>query len=406
MKKAWIVLILLLTSLCYSFAQKDSLKQKDYSFIILDSPAQIFTMRQADLDYLSAYRLFARGLYSVTRSDKLAYLIQIGVQVMFFRPITHEGAHRIILTGTGIGSIVRPLDGEVVGVTNQTLEDLRDRDLPAFIRMHTSGLESDYMLTKRIETIGSFEQDDFKNYMIEYWLRKIEIIQYYALGLFKYEAGFTENPDELKRDIVGFDTYGAVRHLFRPTMDFEVYTSYSELTPEERTFVNRLGVRSFLNLLNPLMIGKSNFKLNTTTSINAGMGYAMAPFGDFIDENVWIRHKSLNFGIYVRQFQNKANWFNGFGISLIDYHPAKRLSADFTGHFWQQPVNLDFNTSEHFTGGAFDADFRYFFPNKTAGVLHGFSLDLGFIYKTKGFLPEEIQMNEHLGFRIGSTIRM
>ena len=42
----------------------------------------------------------------------------------------------------------------------------------------------------------------------------------------------------------------------------------------------------------------------------------------------------------------------------------------------------------------------------TAGLLHGFSLDMGFIYKTKGFLPEEIEMNEHVGIRMGTTFRM
>jgi len=132
----------------------------------------------------------------------------------------------------------------------------------------------------------------------------------------------------------------------------------------------------------------------------------MSPFGDFIDENIWIKHKSLNFAMYVRQFQNKKNWFNGFGLSLIDYHPINRLSTNLTGHFWQQPLKLDFNTSKSFAGGAIDADFKYFFRNKRAGLLNGFSVDLGFKYKTKGFLPEDTRMEQHFGMRIGTTIRM
>ena len=410
MKKFWII-VMLISTFCNSFAQSDSTKVKDYSFILRDSPSQLFTMRQFDANYLSGYRLFARELYSVTRNDKIACFIQIGIQALFLRPLTHEEAHRSILVANNIGSISRPFlnrreSGVVEGVTDLTLMNLRDHNLPEFIRLHTAGLESDYMLTKQLETTGSFGQDDFKNYMIEYWLRKIEIIQYYALGLFKYEPGLTEEPNELKRDIVGFDTYGAARHLFRPTLDFYRYTSYASLLPEERTFVTRLGVRSFLNLLNPLMIGKSNFKINATTSFNLGMGYAMSPFGDFIDENIWIRHKSLNFAMYIRQFQNKKNWFNGFGLSLIDYHPINRLSTNLTGHFWQQPLKLDFNTSKSFTGGAIDADFKYFFRNKKAGLLNGFSVDLGFKYKTKGFLPEDTRIEQHFGMRIGTTIRM
>jgi len=323
MKK--IFLLLLLLPCLNLFGQKDSLTTTtDYSFIIQDSPSQLFTMRQFNQSYLSGYRLFARGLYSTSKNEKIADMIQMVVHVLFLMPLTHEEGHRSILTGINIGSISQPYFNKhgaayVKGVTDLTLQNLRDNDLPTYIRLHTAGLESDYMLTKRVEAIGSFEQDDFRNYKWEYWIRKVAILQYYLPGLFKYEIDLDEETDELKRDIVGHDLYGATRHLFRPTMDFHRYTRYEELTNEERKFINRIGYRSLLNLLNPLLIGKGNFELNESTKFNIGMGYTMSPFGDFIDENIWIRHKNLNIGLYARQFQNRNNLFNGFGISLNDY---------------------------------------------------------------------------------------
>ena len=81
--------------------------------------------------------------------------------------------------------------------------------------------------------------------------------------------------------------------------------------------MNRWGYCSLLNLLNPLINGRGNFKLTEVTSFNLGMGYTMSLFGDFIDENIWIKYKSFNIGFYARQFQNKENCFNGFGISLM-----------------------------------------------------------------------------------------
>jgi ABC-type polar amino acid transport system ATPase subunit len=111
--------------------------------------------------------------------------------------------------------------------------DLRDNDLPTYIRLHTGGLESDYMLTKHVESIGSFDLDDFNHYKWEYWLRKGAILQYFILGLFEFEIDIKEESNELERDIVGFDTYGAVRHLFRPTMNFYRYTRHEDLTVEE-----------------------------------------------------------------------------------------------------------------------------------------------------------------------------
>lgn len=410
MKKPLIIFLLIL-SFCNAFAQNDTLKKPtDYSFTIQDSPSQLFTMRQFNQNYLSGYRLFARGLYSASKNERIANIIQIGLEIIFI-PLTHEEGHRSILTANSIGSISQPYFNKygaayVKGVTDQTLQELRDNDLPTYIRLHTGGLESDYMLTKRMESIGGFGQDDFRNYKWEYLMRKFAILQYYVLGLFKYEVDLKEETNELDRDIVGFDTYGAVRHLHRPTMTFYRYTRYEDLTKEERKYVAKIGYRSLLNLLNPLIIGRGNFRLSENTSFNVGMGYTMSPFGDFIDENVWLKHKSMNIGVYIRQFQNKENWFNGFGISLTDYKPFERLSASLSGHFWQQPSNYDFNTSDSFTGGAVDLDLRYFFLNKRNLALKGFSIDLGLIYKTKGFLPEEVYLNEHFGVRIGTTIRI
>ncbi len=395
-----------------AFAQtNDSVRTIDYSFIIQDSPSQLLTMRQIDQSFLSGYRLLARGLCAASPNERISDLIQVGLQILFFMPLTHEEGHRSILTVNNVGSISQPYFNKhgtayVKGVTDQTLKNLRDSDLPTYIRLHTGGLESDYMLTKRIESIGSFDQDVFNNYKWEYWLRKFSILQYYATGLFKYDIDLEEETNELERDIVGHDVYGAARHLHRPTMDFHRYTRYDELTNEEKKYVNRLGYRSFLNLLNPLIIGKSNLKLTTTTSINAGLGHTMAPFGDFIDENVWIKYKALYFNFYARQFQNKENWFHGFGLRISELNLFKQISLSIAGHFWQQPENFDFNTADSFTGGAIDTDLRYFFFAKRDLWLNAFSIDLGLIYKSKGFLPEELFLEEHFGFRIGTTIRL
>jgi len=410
MKKLTIIIFLI--PMFQLFGQKDTTREyTDYSFILQDSPSQLFTMRQVNQSYLSAYRLFAKGLYSASKNVFMAEILQMGLQTMFFMPLTHEEGHRSILTANNIGSVSQPYFNKygaayVKGVTDQTLQNLRDNDLPTYIRLHSGGLESDYMLTKRMETIGSFEKDNINYYKWEYWIRKVGILQYYVTGLIGFEAGLEEEDDELERDIVGYDTYGAARHLFRPEMEFYRYTDYDDLTREEQKYVNRMGFRSLLNLLNPLMIGIENFKVGENLSLNAGMGYTMAPFGDFIDENIWVKYKNYNIQGYARQFQNRDNWFQGFGLGVMDLQVNDRFYTNITGHFWNQPKDYDFNTSESFAGGAIDVDLRYFFFNDRDISLKGFSVDLGIIYKTEGFLPEELYLEERFGVRIGTTIRL
>jgi len=381
----------------------------EYSFILQDMPSRLFTIRQINQNFFSGYRLFAREMNRWTDKELISGPVQLGLMAFFFLPFTHEEGHCAILTSHNIGSVCKPFflsrgGSAVTGVSNATLQNLRDTDLPEFIRLHTAGLESDYMMTKRMEECGSFDQDAFRNFKWEYWYTKFAILQYYMLGLFHYDLNESEEKNELDRDIVGLDTYGAIRHLFRPTMPFYRYTRYEDLTGEERKFLRRTEYRSFLNLANPLIVGIKHFPVSGSFVANFGLGYTMAPFGDFIDETIWIKgNKGTNLTFYARQFQNKNYWFPGLGVALVGYCPVKKLSMDIRTHFWQQPRDYDFNTNHSFTGGAFETDFRWylFTKNKTA-----IGIDTGFIYKTKGFLPEEVVMDHHFGIRFGASIRL
>ncbi|MEQ8471732.1 MAG: hypothetical protein RIC35_11125 [Marinoscillum sp.] len=407
MKKYLLALCILVIAF-KAVAQRDSLISK-YSFIIQDSPSRLFTMRQFNQGYLSGYRLLARGLNSNIKNQRVSDLIQLGLLSVFLVPLSHEEGHRSILTGKKISSISRPFFNSkgaayVIGVTDQTLMELRDSDLPNYIRLHTAGLESDYALTSRSEDISIFEQDQFANLKWEYLARKFGILQYYIMGLLDIEIDLEEEPNELDRDIVGFDTYGAARHLFRPEMSFYRYTRHDELTSEERKFVNRIGARSLLNLLNPLILGKVNFQINESLKMNWGFGHTMTPFGDFIDENIWmIINDKTNLKVYLRQFQNRNTWFHGGGIGLYGYQLSERCFIDSKVHAWNQPKDLDFNTSEGEFGGAFEFDMSYFFQPKQGGF-KGISMDLGTTMKTQGFLPEELFLQERIGVRMGTTV--
>lgn len=382
---------------------------KIYPFILRDTPARLFTMRQFDESSLSAYRLFSDVLNSELK-PVVSYAVQGAFVVLLFHGLTHEEAHRSILVAEDIGSVAHPFQlsergGFVTGVTDATLQNLRDTKFPTFIRLHTAGFESDYMLATREETLMSQGDESYKNLAVEYLARKAGLIRYFTEGIFKYNTDGAEEPNELDRDVVGNDLYGAIRHLFRPNMPYTRYTRYQDLTPEELGYLHRVQYRTLLNLVNANVIGVNNFRVSDDVRLNVGLGHCMGPFGDFIDQKFWVTVKrKVKVSGYLREFENRDRWFFGAGVGINDYPVTGRLLVSAAVHFWNQPADLSFTTLEGRAGGAVDVTGRYKMALEHSTWLRYLTLDVGMVYKTAGFLPEELALGKHFGARIGLSL--
>ncbi len=227
------------------------------SFILIDDPARLYTMRQYSQNYFGIYLLLANSAHETFKFKPAAYFL-FGVSSILGVPLTHEEGHRSVLTYKDIGSISRPYFNSkgaayVQGVSDNSLIDLRANDLPNYIRLHTAGLESDYMLSLRAEKHMAFNSHNHKLLYFEYFMRRLSLLQYYLTGLFEYDFDLIEESNELKRDIVGHDVYGAIKHIHRPNDEFKRYIQYDELTEEEKSMIKRVGWRSLLNLGSPFL---------------------------------------------------------------------------------------------------------------------------------------------------------
>ena len=378
------------------------------SFIFVDNPARLFTMRQFRQNYLGTYLLVANSAYETFKFLPASYFV-LGVSTILGMPLTHEEGHRSILTYKNIGSISRPYFNSkgaayVQGVTDNSLIELRDNDLPNYIRLHTAGLESDYMLAHKIESHMVFSPHNQKLLYIEYLMRKLSLLQYYLTGLFKYDFDLVEETDELKRDIVGHDVYGAVKHIHRPNEEFIRYNQYVDLTKEEKSMIKRIGWRSLFNLASPFLFFKNGFSISQNVKYNLSLGYTMSPFGDFIDQYIWLSIKEQNFMLYFRQHQNKENWFPAAGVGIYDLPLGKRFRTDANIHVWNQPKGLSFTETIGFWGGAFDISLRYLITPNFGERLKRISFDIGILAKTKGFMPEEMEMDRSIGGRFGISL--
>ena len=435
---------LFFVSFSYLFAQEEIKKDsvKNYEFNIFDGTLDSFTMRQMNQNYLSVSRIVNRTIETIFYDTKL-FGINVSEIINFLwpnliNPITHEEGHRSILTAKGIGSISQPFyrngAAYVKGVTDKTLIDFRDTDRASFIRMYTAGIESDYMMFIREEKMAAFELDKYSVLYPDYLLRRVMVSGYLAAGIMYWDAdnygGFyewfieasgmnlVEEENEFMRDICGFDTFGATKALFEDDYVFKRYTQYSDFNEEEKEFIaKRIGLRAYLNFLCPWLYreSKPNFIIGDKVALSGSVGYALAPFGDFIDENGYFKYRTdslgdLNFHFYARQAENYDTWYPAFGLSLVEFQPFDWLSLTSGVHLWWQPEDLKFFTDESFFGGAFELTAKFvlpsrLFPSKKESFIKGFGIVTSVLVKTEGFLPEIEQHGKHFRFSMGLETR-
>lgn len=379
-----------------------------YTFLVLEGAELPLTQRQINENFLSLHRLALRGLGNVYERPEVR-LIHLAIDALFLLPLTHEEAHRSVLNSERIGSVSQPWFGSdgtarVLGVRDDTLRQLRDRDLPTFIRLHTAGLESDSRICLNAETLAAWDQDRIELLWTDHAVRRLSLIAYLADGLVRWSPETEQEEDELARDIVGHDVYGAARHLHRPTMPFRRYTDWSDLTAVEQRFVRRVGWRSLANLGSPLLWGRAAWDWGGQRRVAASLAHGLTPFGDALELNGWLaRPAQWGLHAYGRAMQNRRAWFPAVGMRWADLAPSKRACADVTVHVWQQPSRLAFNTAHGEWGAALEGILRLRISRPLDRVI--LFVDLGVLAKSRGYLPEAPSLGGLVLPRLGCSLR-
>jgi hypothetical protein len=371
-------------------------------------------MNQSNDLMLTSVRYLGNSIYddAFSKKEKMLYFNSLMLFTGFLgQAITHEEGHRSVLSELGIGSISEPifdkhLVAKVTGVTDETLINLHNNDFPNYIRLHTAGLESDYAYLKKSDAFFNFNEENHSVLYPDYLMRKLGTQFYYLTNLFSMKSGIKESDDsELKRDIVGHDLYGMIRHLHRPTMEFYRYTERNDLTTEEKSYGNRMAFMSFLNFLNPNIWKKSNYILSKDVKANFSVNYSLAPFGDFTEQNAYLTIKDkYKINPYFRQYFNKSYAFLAGGIKLHNYafHNDKFL-LNSSIDFWEQPKRLEFRTNENQFGFGIKSELALRFTswNKKNNAAY---FNFGASYKTKGFIPETPSLREDFRIYLGFVL--
>ncbi|MFE3872287.1 hypothetical protein ACFX5F_13750 [Flavobacterium sp. ZS1P70] len=407
MRNRIIYFIIMLPVFCIS-------QKKYYNYNLYEGRGYLFTMNQSNDLMLNSIRYLGGSLNDQTLSKKQKKIYSTSLQLftgIIGQAITHEEGHRSVLSELGIGSISEPivdkhLVAKVTGVSDETLINLRDNDLPNYIRLHTGGLESDYAYLKKADAYFNFNEERYAVLYPDYLMRKLGTQFYYLTNLLSTKVGIKEKDDsELDRDIVGHDLYGMIRHLHRPTMEFYRYTERNDLTDEEKSYANRMGYMSFLNFINPNIWKNGNYNLSNNIKVNYSVNYSLAPFGDFVEQNVYLTIKEkYKINPYFRQYFNKSYTFLAGGINLHNYaFQDDKFLLNSSIDFWKQPKNLEFENKESEFGLGLKSELAVRFSSWNDNTKSAY-FNIGASYKSKGFIPEAPSLREDFRIYLGFVI--
>ncbi|MFL0160853.1 hypothetical protein [Aquirufa salirivi] len=393
-RKFLICTICCFLKLTSSISQGDSTTVKSYPFLFFDTYNKAYNMQLVNQNYLSIHNY----LWDHKPEGTLPRLFFVFGH-LFGMVYTHEAGHQNVLLSEGIGSYITPTWNTsglaiVGGVMDNTLINLRDRNLPAYIRLHTGGLEADYGIIRKIKTDIAFNGANVKDIGPEYSTRIWASFFYLSSSAIKLYS-IQESEDQLNNDIVGHDIWGYIKHINRPDAPFHRYIQFDELTADERAQLNRIAISSLLNLLGP---GKVKFSVRGS-KVSLGGSYLLTPFGDMFEQNIYIKKNTLKLQTDLRVYQNKYYQSFGFGISIFDKKISNNLNVNLAANYWSQPSGFSFKTKQFNAGGSFDILCKWM-PKFTEGK---FSIDAALHAKTEGFEPEEPFMSKGIFFRTGIT---
>ncbi len=393
------------------FINLGTAQTKLYRIDITDGSNKLFTMNQFNSLVLNGYRYgYGKIDYKelTKKESTIVNISQLFLSGLILMPFTHEEGHRSILTELNIGSISSPfIDSKgvakVIGVTDETLQNLRDTQLPTYIRLHNGGLESDYDYLKKEDALFNFNEENYNVLYNDYFIRQISVSVYYLSSFFHSKTGLKESETpEIERDIVGHDIFGMIRHLHRPTMDFYRYTEWNDLTSEEKSYGKRIGFLSLLNYCNPNLWKKNTYRLSDNINGNFSLNYSLAPFGDFTEQNAYLNiNNKWKINPFLREYFNKSHTFWSTGINVHNFVLNKNILINGSLEVWQQPKDLSFNTSYSEVGFGLKTELAYniFKVNK-----NNMFFNMGVSYKTKGFVPAQPSLDEDFRLNFGLII--
>lgn len=298
-------------------------------------------------------------LWGVVGFDLLSNYIPLGNAWM------HEEWHRAVMSRRDISSYNEvytfPFFQDIIAVTNVSDTDLirlkKDHNADQ-VRLSAAGMEAQVAQNLAIERHHFF--DDSTTFDQPFLVMNAMSNAIY-LGLCSSKGADTttreqqvaEGPDIGKRDFTGLDCNAWVYDLHRPDEPYTArgvhpsgvginrYITNTQLTDRERRYLRRQFAFSFLNLVDPFLVGKDSFRsefFGKEWNWNANLAHSLTSFGYVIDARFFLRAGDEKYLLTLHNgFAHK--YYPGLTLEIVDLPVGDGFFVTSGITLWGQPTD-------------------------------------------------------------------
>lgn len=340
---------------------------------------------------------------------------------------THEEWHRAVMTHRGVRSYNEVNDylksrpsSNAISVSGERDADLarmkRDHNAD-FVRLQAAGFEAQWEQNRR------FAHDSFFHGTTSFdlgvmWIHHVNTYSY----LHSCSNGETDefvddlndaNEAERARDFAGPDCTGWVYDLFRADEPYEArgkhpsgtgvnrYRKSTDLTPSERSYLNRNKRFALLNFVDPFAYGFEDFWYETAQRVNyyynfRGFHY-LTGFGGDTGVQFYLKSGEFKGTLALHFYKNRSTTFPGLEFQWVEAKPFEGIrSLAFTPRLmaWLQPEGLRFFDKTQKPGGLVSLRVAWKEPRYAQPWVE-------LQAKSEGWVAGEVNQSDGLATRLG-----
>jgi hypothetical protein len=251
-----------------------------------------------------------------------------------------------------------------------------------------------------------FRYEDIQNVKYDYIFRKVLTYSYHLPSLLSgLSSSFTNNGTELEQRITNINIYSYAKNIFNDTIRFKRNVDYSDLTSNEKSYLSRVAYFSFINLVSNFALGIKSIRLNSSTEMAFSLSQLLSPLGEIYNQDFWFRNTNgLKAKVTFREIINDKSIFPGISLALYDLNLSNKIKFDWSANLWSQPEHLSFKDRSGSLGGGSEIGLHYQTKPRKASNIKRIDFDLNALYKSQGFLPGILNLDESLILSAGLSI--